>query len=1662
MDYRLLRKIGEGGFGEVFEATDSLGRRYAVKIARKDIQGSSERLLNQFRCLASSHHRRIVKVYDFDPLAEDGAIMVTEFFDGEDLKHYTSRYGTSDLPEIVAMVLDGLRYLHNLGRIHGDIKPQSIMVSKRNGYLDVRLIDAGFDPSSTGGLPRIHGTPSYMAPEIITDGDADARSDLYSLGITLLEILTGKLPFEPKSLSEVLAARIQTDIDLDKKLGDDNRIWVAFIDGLIRKNRYERFKDAAHAGLELERIFGSPGLFSGKVCLAQCSGFFGRDVELGGISGKLIFPQEGMVIVDGLPGSGVTRFLCEIANAALERGIRVDRFSCGAGSSFGTSLISKAKQIDPSFEPTGGMEDVSRRDYLSNVIRAAECILSDQRMHLFLVDDADLLDSSEARLLGFVSAHFSKNLIIICGSHARREIFPEGNFSVAQRIHLPPLSIGDTEHMINSLLITSSTPQRLIESIHARAKGSPKQIDETLRQLFGIGSIRFTSSNGDLRVSWDGTIDVPDSVGFLRETIIDLEDAPRRLLVAVSVSGSGFSTDEANKLMGEAGLPALEELRDKGLIRDGCEIGSIEPVYRIPLSEMYSILGKDAVIDVSLRIASIFEGQGEAKGCYRAGLIYSAIGQKEEALRRLVEAGDRLRTTSRALAYDAYEQALLCTEDEGVRQELHEKLGEISLAYDDLNEAYKNFSMAEQRPLARRRLAWVIGLKGDYDRAIDLLEECKAAAQSSGDKVEFARVLNDLGYLMVLAARISDGIEVLKQAYEVTSSLAMHADAGRALNRMGIAYSRRSEFQLAIEAYRLAREQYELGGDRKNASVTSISEALCLRRTMEFKRAKELIESATRTLEELRSPYGLAGGYHGLAMVLMDLGKLDQAAEYAEKALNLNRLLGTSVGEVVAGTLLAGIELEKGNWMIAKKRLENLLSPGYKLTKNHQMIIARYLARCATIRGDFDQALNFAEKSFNLACQIGDGEGKGQALMEKARALISKGESSQAVRVAQEARLLLDASSSRLYSNQACAILAEALMACGEIDQALDEIEEPKKAFQRFPSSVWFGRLSQLEGRAFLLKGDVSTFWRNLNLAIEIFSRSGAQYDLGMALLEGAKVCLGKGNLVKARNYFLESSRILDDLHIEWMREEAMTPMSEALEREFESNAIAALGRISAALNSTRDITTVLNTAMDLAIEYLGAERGVLFLVDEESGGLTPVVQRKMERQSIEDALDISRSVIERVRSTGQPVISSDALSDPRFESSESIYIYNIRGVMAVPLRVDNKLIGVIYLDSRTAPYSLDKISQAFVEVFANQIALAINNARLFTRLHTDFLDLKLRAGERYSYKNIIGPGRRMQEVFRQVERAAKSKISVLLVGESGTGKELVAGLIHELSPRRDKPYIIVNLGAIAKDLIESELFGIEGRVATGVAARAGVFERASGGTIFLDEIGDMPMSTQTKILRVLSENEFNRVGGARTIKVDVRVISATNRDIKSLIKEGLFREDLYYRLNGMQIHLPPLRDRIEDLPDLVEHFIAKYCVQNSKPRMKVSPDVLKVLSSYRWPGNVRELEKCLEYAVVTAESDVIGVEHLPREILESVCADEGIPAGLQTNLERALRALEKKMILDALTKANFVQTRAAAILGIHESTLRKKMKSLGIKRGIDRGRGSVRLEEMD
>jgi transcriptional regulator with PAS, ATPase and Fis domain len=343
---------------------------------------------------------------------------------------------------------------------------------------------------------------------------------------------------------------------------------------------------------------------------------------------------------------------------------------------------------------------------------------------------------------------------------------------------------------------------------------------------------------------------------------------------------------------------------------------------------------------------------------------------------------------------------------------------------------------------------------------------------------------------------------------------------------------------------------------------------------------------------------------------------------------------------------------------------------------------------------------------------------------------------------------------------------------------------------------------------------------------------------------------------------------------------------------------------------------------------------------------------------------------------------------------------------------------------------------------------LVLEKALERKRLQDENIRLKDELRQRFGFANIIGKSQAMRTVFELVKAAAPTRSTILLQGESGTGKELVARAIHVNSDRTDAPFITVNSGSLPPDLLESHLFGhVKGAFTGAVALKKGLFEAADHGTIFFDEISSISLETQAKLLRVMQEKEFMRLGGTQTIKVDVRILAATNSDIEELIIEKAFRKDLFYRLNVIKIEIPPLRARKEDIPLLVKHFLEFYARENQKDIQGVSEDVLEILDGHDWPGNVRELENLIERAVVLSRSNIITRASLPPFLLqkEGVDDDALIAAEESLDLRERTQAFQRKVILAALKKTKGVQNKAAVLLGVKATTLNEMIRRLGI-----------------
>ncbi|HYO63758.1 MAG TPA: sigma 54-interacting transcriptional regulator [Pyrinomonadaceae bacterium] len=486
---------------------------------------------------------------------------------------------------------------------------------------------------------------------------------------------------------------------------------------------------------------------------------------------------------------------------------------------------------------------------------------------------------------------------------------------------------------------------------------------------------------------------------------------------------------------------------------------------------------------------------------------------------------------------------------------------------------------------------------------------------------------------------------------------------------------------------------------------------------------------------------------------------------------------------------------------------------------------------------------------------------------------------------------------------------------------------------------------------------------------------------------------------------------------------------------------LTVLLKISTAINSIREPNELQRRLLEFIFEVVPASRGAILLAGRGPDDIASVFG--MDKASgHEQPLEVSSTIARQVLGEGVAVLSNDVLTAGEFAGAQSLISSGVRSLLCVPLVLYGRVLGVIYLTTNDPAARFGEDHLQLLTVVSSIAAVALENARHVTWLEGE--NERLRTDSRIEH-NMVGQSARMKEVYAVIARVAPTDSTVLVRGESGTGKELAARAIHDNSLRAGKPFVAINCAALTETLLESELFGHERGAFTGaLAQKKGKFEVADGGTLFLDEVGELAPVLQAKLLRALQEREFERVGGTRTIKVDVRVIAATNRDLEQAVRGQTFRQDLYYRLNVVSFEMPALRDRREDIPLLASYFVGKYADKFKRKVTGVSPEARACLVGYDWPGNVRELENAVERAVVLGSTDRLLPEDLPETVLEA--EQPGGAASASTKYHEAVREAKKQLILRAVAQAGGSYTDAAKLLGVHPNYLHRLVRNLNLK----------------
>jgi Nif-specific regulatory protein len=494
---------------------------------------------------------------------------------------------------------------------------------------------------------------------------------------------------------------------------------------------------------------------------------------------------------------------------------------------------------------------------------------------------------------------------------------------------------------------------------------------------------------------------------------------------------------------------------------------------------------------------------------------------------------------------------------------------------------------------------------------------------------------------------------------------------------------------------------------------------------------------------------------------------------------------------------------------------------------------------------------------------------------------------------------------------------------------------------------------------------------------------------------------------------------------------------------------LSTLLEASQALSATLDLRAGLQRVLEILDRHHGAIRSTVVLLNEKTGDVELEASAGAVAPGRHVRYQIGEGITGQVVQSGKPIVVPRVSREPMFlgraaerpELADQELTY-----ISAPVTLEGRTVGAVGIDLRYKPERDYNRTAKFLGVVGSMIAQAVKVHRLIEADRQQLVDenahLRQELKERYDFSNLVGTSGPMRQVYEQVSQVARTNTTVMLRGESGTGKELIAHAIHYNSPRAKKPFIRVSCAALPQDLIESELFGYEKGAFTGAhATKKGRFELAHGGTLFLDEIGELNLATQIKLLRVLQEREFERLGSTETIRADIRLVAATNKDLEKAITAGEFREDLYYRLNVFAIFVPSLRERKPDILLLADHFLERFAREHGKKVKRISTPAIDMLASYHWPGNVRELANVIERAVVVCDAQVVHAHHLPPTLQTAEASDTRATATLRASLE----AFEKDQLQDALKSARGNRAKAARLIGTTERIFNYRVRKYGI-----------------
>jgi Nif-specific regulatory protein len=1629
--YELLRPLGAGGMGEVFLVRDRItGAQCALKHLSARARVPRHDLQREFRALAGLRHPAIVSVYECGVSPDGHPYFTMEYVPGVSVDQALVPGDWSGLARAGSEIAHGLEVLHAASILHGDLKPSNVLATatgdRRHPLLNLRLVDFGLSATLGEGGATHRGSPGYAAPEVVRGAPMEVASDLYALGATLFTLACRRLPFRGTSVEALLDQQLTEapDGSVIENAGVPPR-FVELILRLMAPEPERRPNSARQVRREIEALF--PESRTSLLERLGAAVMVGRTHELELIESTLDRRGPPAVLVSGPPGIGKSALLSEAGRRAALAGhpvvgftpARLSELLCGATADDGDALSRHLRSLKSGSEATP----------------------------LVLIDDAHGLDAaSRLAIRRFILDPDAPSVAWVMAEPEDRDadadqIMEDSGFLTVHR--LGPIARPAAAEMIAARL-RERPPAELEEFLWERAHGHPGMTVQALRALAANGGLHET----DAGIVADREVLAKLAQEPAAELVSPLLDrapeAARDLLAVLALVGAA-SAAELNAVLPGAD-ESLGTLRELGLIQesDAERMRLVNPALAERIVTGRAPERLQALIDHALRLPSI-------------GL---------EA---------RVRLLMRAGRVDEALEAARAIDDRAIDVGLAETVAGL------LDASRPEESAAWHERVARRRFG-----EGRYQAAIPHLQ--RSLAGSAGTPSYADR----LGMLATAHLRVGDVARTGETLDELLGLPLAPATRSKALTQQCVHLRGIGQLDAAEASGRRALEVGEEAADDEciGAAAQALASLLLARGqldgaremcdralTAHIRSGVVLAEIRTRGIraalaqaeghtEEALTIYTAAQAQARAAgqrlaieelvinqsMLSGDLGRWSEVAKLNSEAARLAIADHRPRNATAAYTNLALAQAFRGHPASARREARIAI----RLARRHLPALEssgwRVLAQVERSRGRLGPALRAAKRALALAARRGTAIEQAWCHLEYGAVLEAMHKLEPALHAwlaapdlpaGQESlRTLLDARA------------ALAALHLGELDRSRElESRIDERAAARFPLAAAF--VQELRVHSALAANRDTDAQKGAQAMLEAFERISATAERARAVLTLAARLHERGTFPTAARTWLEwasseferlgdhrsRERVLS-LLVRWIH--AGTGPSRAADETL-------LEAVSELLMSLPNLKELSKKAMELVVRQLEAERGVFLVVDPATGQFQAMAEYGSVNATVRrHAIGYSRRVVRHVAKSGGTLLVTDAARDPRARF-ESVVRLKLRSILCVPLMAADHVVGAVYLDDSRRAQAFGPSAQQLLERIGHLLAVAVDRSyahetitRTNERLMGENRELRKAAARESHPLELLGSSMAMRRIIPVVERASETQATVLITGENGTGKELVARMIHSGGARRLRPFVVVNCGAITETLLESELFGILPNVATGVRGRDGCFRQAEGGTLFLDEIGEMPARQQVALLSAIANREVMPVGGSRTLKVNVRIIAATNCDLGRMIEAGTFRQDLFFRLNVLPLKLPPLRERKTDIPMLARHFAAQVAALQKRPVPELTGEFLALLMRADWPGNVRQLQNTIERVMALHGDDQLAPHMLADDPDFSSRRTRSGPAS--GSLTEQVEELERIKICEALRRWQGNQSAAARELGILEQTLRYRMEKYEIE----------------